>query len=1526
MFNKSDVQDVYPLTPMQEGMLFHYLMDKEAPVYFEQIILTVAGKLDLDLFEKTFNHILATYDVLRTVFVYDKLKKPMQVVLKQRKGSVYFEDICDMDSEAEKAQRIEVFKHEDKLRGFKLEKDLLFRLSVLKTHEDKYCIFWSNHHIIMDGWCMGLLIRDFMTIYGASSQGESLTKEPPAAFANYVQWLQQQDKQKGLNYWTLYLEGYEQQASLPHTKSQTKDPGYDVAEHNFNINESLSRGIGLLAKTNSMTVTSVLQGVFGILLQRYNDTQDVVFATVVSGRPPEVEGIESMVGLFINSIPVRVKCVGSQSFMQLLTTLHQNANDAKPFEYLPLADIQANSPLKGDLIDVSMGYQNYPVQKSVEMGEKVDLEILDMDSNEHSSYDFNCIISSGESLVVSVNYNRRVYSNETVVTVSRHIVTIIEAVVANPQIVIKEIPLLSFSDQEQLLVHFNDTGSQPIVKKPIHQLFRDQAQRTPDHTAISFRAIHDSFQEVLHIPYRQLDEGSENLARRLHGSSGIDRETPIGVLMGNNHFIAETLLGILKAGAAYVPLLPGLPDERLKAIIVDAGIKTVLTLNDHREYAEHLSEICPDLDHIDYVDNSTPFSNSGTPLPEVSSHNLAYIIYTSGTTGTPKGIMIEHAGLVNFALFRVREHDLTGSDTALQLISPSFDGYAANFYPPLISGGCVVLVDETNRLNIHYIDDLMKTCKVTHFALIPSMYRHLLDGLSEDAFVPVRSVTLAAEAANPQLIRDSRERYPHVVLTNEYGPTEATVAASFLPGMTPDDVSIIGKPIPHARIYILGKNRDLLPIGVPGELCIAGIGLARGYLRRPELDNVKFLSLSFSPQHSERIYCTGDLARWLPEGNIQFIGRIDTQIKIRGFRVEPEEVRALLLTYYKSSINDAVVTAVEDQKGDLKLCAYIVGKGNYHVDDPQLRRYLSKQLPDYMVPTHIVTIPSIPLTFSGKIDYNALPKPGILDGEAEQKTENIPLGETETKLRLLWSQVLGIKEERIGANADFFQLGGHSLKAMSLANVIHKAFNKRIEVQRIFQCPTLSILAQEIDMMDTNLFAAIPRQPEQPYYELSYAQKRLWVLQQRHKQSGAFSISETVTIKGKVSQALIKDIMTRLIQRHESFRTSFREEAGEIVQVVAPLESATIPIELVDLTHLNDEQRQAQRLSEPIAEGATVFDLEQSPLLRIKLLYCANDETDLIFTMHHLISDGWSMMILHREFLQLYRELSAGNDIQLPPLNLQYRDYAVWHNQLLTDQQKLEPVLRFWQRRLNGSVPMLDLPYDTPKNMMKSSRSAGYHFFIPGDVTAALRKLTGQHNTSMFTLLLAALNMLLSFLRGQSGIVIAIPGAARPHQDVKEMIGMFVNTLVLKTDVSLSENFIDFLKRVTDDTMQVLEYQAYPMEMIFEHLGIQYPEISVFFNMLNMMETQQLEGRDFTAGHTADVHETKFPLLFYVQEFENGINIACDYFKELFEPATIEKIARMYIKICTAIAQDSTKPITQYKSTGKRKKISRGTI
>jgi non-ribosomal peptide synthetase component F/acyl carrier protein len=808
-------------------------------------------------------------------------------------------------------------------------------------------------------------------------------------------------------------------------------------------------------------------------------------------------------------------------------------------------------------------------------------------------------------------------------------------------------------------------------------------------------------------------------------------------------------------------------------------------------------------------------------------------------------------------------------------------------------------------------------------------------------------------------------------LFNMYGPTETTIMSAVLELHSSDYEKYknlpgipIGKSIANTYLLVLDKNLKMCPVKITGELYIAGEGIAPGYLNNVELTADRFINypltavsfgqilnacgerkecdlgenkirpyngfldedrskpcvhpafsyglLTRDTQHLT-LYRTGDLTCWDTEGNIEFLGRVDFQVKIRGFRIEPGEIEKRILDHEK--IKQAAVILLENREGsdgvDKSLCAYVVADKD--LDIAAVKKYLSGELPDYMVPPYWVILDRLPLNPNGKIDRRALPVPEMA---SSTQTYTAPRNDIERKLVEIWQQIVKVK--RIGIHDDFFAVGGHSLKVLNLVNAIQKEFKVKINFQDIFLYPTVAELYDLIQQIEKIADGAIENQPDKEYYDLSYAQKRLWLLYQLDPDNPAFNLPTRITLYDRVDETGIRKVLEKLVERHESFRTYFKNLKGGVVQIIQ--QQIQVNLEIFDLSDLEDDTREERRARLYLEESFKVFHLEKPPLFRLKLIKCKDSEFDVSLTMHHIITDGWSMEVLEREFRQLYETYKTGGECYLEPLNNRYIDYVYWQERHLADKEKMHGAREFWKKQLQGEHPVLDLPYDYPKKNMKSKKSAANGLVIPVEVGLDLEQIARDHKASLFMVLLAGYYLLLYRLTGQEDILLAVPGAARQHDDLKNIVGFFVNTLVLREKINPGETFIDFLSRIQHHTLQVLEYQSYPMELLCSECKTRYPEISVFFNMLNFGNMHQEDMQSDPSYHLETVQEAKFDMVWYLGEFKKGIRIETHYYRELFEPRTIERIIKLYGVILEDICRNPRKKIGEYRYSLSQKK------
>ncbi|MGE5343973.1 MAG: amino acid adenylation domain-containing protein [Candidatus Omnitrophota bacterium] len=1054
------IDDIYTLTPMQEGMLFHYLMDKQSPAYFEQTSYRIKGELNRGLFEQAFNGIIERHDMLRTIFVHGEVHRPAQVVLKHRKKSIYDEDISHLGAD-EQESWIKKFKNNDKARGFELEEDILIRMAILKIDTDKYEIIWSFHHIIMDGWCISILVKEMLQTYYGLVQGTPVYLPPAAPYKNYIKWLEKQNKEEGIAYWQQYLESYESQATIPQNnpeKNKNKSKEYEPESHRFKLKRTWVKKFIGISNENNVTMSTIVQTLWGILLQKYNNTDDVVFGAIVSGRPANLENVEKIVGLFINAVPVRVKAEPGDTFLGLLKRMNAQMIQARSYEFAPLAEIQSRSVLKRELITSLFIFENYPVDREIEQAGREgqsSFSVQSVNVFEQTTYDLNIVVRFIEELVFNLKYNAVVFEDSIIQRVEKHLGRLAEQIAEkisekpNGDIRLEDIEIITHEEKQQILFEFNNKKAIDYniptewpKEKTIDRIFEEQVEKTPDYIAVIDSMISNEM-SFLQLTYKELNKQSNRLAYELI-QKGVEPDTIVGIKIERSIEMIIGILGILKSGGAYLPIDPDYPQERIDYMLKDSGAKLLFTGNNVVEGVIKLpsKSFCP------------AFFKKGralSPRRAAEGMDLAYVLYTSGSTGRPKGVLIQHRSvlrLVNYPNYiEWKEGNrllLTGNIV--------FDITIFEIWGPLLNGLRVYLVNQDVILNGNKLKSFLYQHRINILHLVPQILNQLGD--EPDLFGHLDYFLVGGDRVGSEYVNMLRRKYQNLKILHMYGPTENTTFSTFHYVKREYETTIpIGKPLNHSSCYIIDKYQRLVPVGVAGELCVGGIGVARGYLNNPELTSEKFTGSRW-PVAGGRVYHTGDLGRWLSNGNIEFLGRIDHQVKIRGFRIELGEIEHRLLG--QPGIKEAVVSIRETKNQDKYLCAYIVSDTDCKISE--LPEALSKNLPNYMIPSFFVSMEQIPLTPNGKVDRKRLPEPELKAGKSYIGPED----EIEEKLVHIWGEILTQPYSIIGIDDDFFELGGHSLKATLMASKIHKEIGVKMELAWIIKQPTIRGIASLI--------------------------------------------------------------------------------------------------------------------------------------------------------------------------------------------------------------------------------------------------------------------------------------------------------------------------------------------------------------------------------------------------------------------------------------------------------------------------------
>ncbi|MEH2000299.1 MAG: amino acid adenylation domain-containing protein [Nostoc sp.] len=1040
----NNIDDLYELSPMQQGMLFHTLYAPESEVYFEQLLCLLQGKLNFPAFEQAWHSVVARHPILRSSFYWEEIEKPLQMVSKQVELPWKELDWRNFTPD-EQQQHLEDFLSGDRQKGFELDVAPLMRFTVIQLGDYTYQFIWSHHHILFDGWSMQIVLKEVLAFYEAYQQGEQLRLKPSRPYREYINWLQQQNISQAKNFWQKTLQGFEAPTPLRVDKStldkSRQQPTYD--EKPFQLSQTVTEKLQYAARQHHLTLNNLVQGAWALLLSRYSGESDVVFGATVSGRPPTLAGVDSMVGLLINTLPIRVQIIANAELLPWLKQLQSQAFEQEQYAYYSLAEIQRLSdvPPGMPLFESILAFENYPLD-SAEQETKKTLEISHISCFERTNYPLTVVINPASQLSGRIVYNTSRFEEETIERMIGHFQTLLTGMGVNLQQDIPQLSMLSAAEEEELILQENSQNIDSIHYKCIHSLFEEQVEKTPDAIALVY--------EKQHLTYRELNNRANQLAHYLQ-ALGVKPEVRVGICIERSLEMVIGILAILKAGGAYVPLDPAYPSERLAFMVEDVQTPILLTQT-------HLQDRLPlnnqTVVNLDSDWESIAQYKEDNLHSEVNPGNLAYIIYTSGSTGKPKGTEVTHRSIIGF-MFGVDYIHLDAQQIWLQHSSISWDAFTLELWPPLLYGGrCVLYPDKIPTPE--ELSQIIQEQRVNTLFLTPALFNLMIDTMPQ-GLSRIKQLLTGGESVSVAHVRRALEILPETQIINGYGPSECTVFTCCypIPKQFAENVNSvpIGKPIGDRTVYLLDRDLHRVPVGVPGELYIGGTSVARGYLNQPTLTHEKFIPNPFI--EGDTLYKSGDLARRLPDGNLEFLGRIDTQVKIRGFRIELEEIEAFLNQH--PDIKQVVVIVREDEPGNKYLVAYLVTKHN-QLTPSILRNFLKKKLPDYMIPAAFVFLEAFPLTPNAKINRRALPTP-----DTSQRNLEIdfvaPRTPTEQELASIWLEVLRLKQ--VGIHDNFFELGGHSLLAIQVISRLMEAFSLDFPLRYLFENPTIAELAQK---------------------------------------------------------------------------------------------------------------------------------------------------------------------------------------------------------------------------------------------------------------------------------------------------------------------------------------------------------------------------------------------------------------------------------------------------------------------------------
>ena len=1562
-------KEYYPLSSTQRRMYVLQQMDKTVTAYNMPHIWQLEGFIDKNRLQRTFNRLAPRHESLRTSFeiIQDELVQRIHPSVEIQIENYDFEKNRDEVTGSERSC-IHSF-----IRPFDLTRTPLMRVGLISGEKDTHVFIVDMHHIISDGISHDIFMKDLIALY-LEKKLPPLKLQYKDYSEWYWRREEKDGPGKQEEFWLSRFAGEIPVLNIATDYNRPAIQNFEGDTVDFELDEVETKKIKELAQSRGATLFMVLTALFNVLLSKLSGQEDIVLGTTIAGRNhPDLEPI---IGMFVNTLALRNYPSAGKSFPEFLRevkdrTLQDFENQEYPFEELVEKVTLDRDFSRNPLFDVMISLQNRAAGSGQMPAGQMDtfkVKPYTFD-NKTATFDLVLMAIEGENrLYLSLDYCTKLFREETIRRFTSYFKQMVSGVIENSNRKISLIEIIPAKEKNRVLYDFNKTGTPYPRDKTIHELFAEQAREAGHRAAlIAAKEKPNTEPGTMTLTYNQLNRESHRLAVTLK-EKGVAPGSIVGIMVTRSAAMITGMLAVLKAGGAYLPLDHQYPRERIRYILEKSGTDILLT-------QKQLIETFKDLDFkkeiIDLDDESIyrgakkPDAIQDRTLPR----DLAYVIYTSGSTGNPKGVAVEHGNVVNFITGVTSKIDFSPGKTILAVTTISFDIFVLETLLPLAAGLKLVIANEQQQTDPHLLAKVITRNCIDMLQLTPSRLNLLYAADKNLACLAGPGELMVGGEAFPENLFETVKKKYKGKIYNMYGPTETTVWSA-IKDLTAAQKVNIGTPIANTQIYIVASNHNIQPAGIAGELFIGGDGVARGYLDNPEMTDERFclrppgaprrggpiccanrlyrfsfvsglgrnmmrnslLTLKVPGKSINRSYLshrsyisylsyykTGDLARWItggPTAELEFLGRIDYQVKIRGFRIELEEIEEQLTAHEK--IKEAVVL-VKGNDSDKYLCAYIVPvtPGTFEKKPDfaqQLSVYLSGKLPGYMIPSFFIPIEEMPLTPNGKIQRKALPEPGKKTGEKY----SAPRDEIEKKLADLWAGVLNIKlppeaeQHPIGIDDNFFRLGGHSIKATILVSRIYEIFDVKLPLAELFKLKTIRALSQYIKHSGKTRYQIIEPREKREYYDVSYGQKRVWLLSQNREASLSFNMTNDYLFKRELDIQTINKVFNRLIRRHESLRTVFLLIEEKIGQKVLAAGQVEFHPEYEDLRAVENKDETVIKLLETGHD--TPFDLQKGPLIRVKLIQTREKEYILFTAMHHIISDFLSMEVLSKEFVRLYRAFERREENPLKPLKIQYKDFALWQNKQLSEAN-LERLQEYWRGKFAGKAPVLELPYDHARPGIQSYNGGTVDFALPPDITAKLRTTAAENNSTLFMILYAAMNVFLFFYTGQTDIVMGIPASGREHPDLENQIGFYLNTLAIRTVFREEHLFLQLLEIVKKVTTEAYLHQMYPFDRLIDDLKIKrepgrHPLFDVVVDMITVNRSlappddmwakpgQESKNEEFTNYSKG---KSKFDLTIYFFEGLETINVFFEYNRDLFEPKTITRMAKRFRKLLDRI-------------------------
>lgn len=1493
--SKENTAAIYPLSPLQQGILFECLYANDSSLYFEQQCLTLEGQLDIDAFRQAWQEVVSRHPSLRTLILWENRKAPLQVVRKTAELGWQHEDWQGL-SPAEQETRLESFLEADRQRGFALTLAPLMRCALIKIAENTHHFVWSAHHIIIDGWCTSILYEEAFALYHAKSTGQTLRLPPARPYQDYIAWLQKQDQALAEQFWRRELQGFTAPTPLIADRPKYEDRANRPCSYGIDIPNHLGTALQNFCRQQQLTLNTLFMGAWAILLSRYAREEDIVFGVTVSGRPGTLTGVEKMVGLFINTLPARIRVPAESPLLEWLQKLQLAHVNREEYAYSALPDIQkwSDLPPGNRLFDSLFVLENYPDEEDGD----TQLILTNTRNFELTSFPLSVAVTLGETIGIAFLYKSNRFNPGTVVRMAGHYRQLLHEIVHCPHKQLRQLQLLTAAEKQQILIEWNQTQTAYPADKCLQQLFEEQAAQAPNRIALV-----DGTEQ---LTYHELNTQANQLAHYL-SFQGVQAETLVGLYLERSSTMIIAILAILKAGGVYLPLDTGYPQARIELMIKDAEVPLLLTQENFLDQLDKLkiTTLCMDRDW-DVFCTHQPTTN---PASCYISDHPAYVMYTSGSTGTPKGVVVTHRNIVRLVK-NTNYIDFHSDRTLLQLASVTFDAATFEIWASLLNGAKLVITTKeialspeklANYLHFHQIDTLFLTTALFN----------QISQIKPDCFAELDTLLFGGEQVDPKWVKKILDTAPPKHLLHVYGPTENTTFSSWYeikPGEIDAEAMTIpiGTPISNTKIYILDNSIQPVPIGVVGELYTGGDGVACGYLNRQKLSSERFIINPFS---EGLLYKTGDLARYLPDGAIEFIGRLDNQVKIRGYRIELGEIEAVLNQH--PLVRDCVVRAMERSPGQKRLVAYVIPASTPAFSVTNLRESLRQTLPDYMVPNAFVPLDSFPLNPNGKIDDQKLPKPNFIDPSANYEP---PETEAEKCLAALWQDIL--KTEYVGLNDNFFELGGDSIISLQLISRAKQSC-LHITPKDIFNSKTLRQLAAAAKATHT-----IDEAEQAPVIgEVKLLPIQRWFFDLQQPEPHHFNQASCFIVPAQLDMQTLIEAARRLLRHHDMLRAYYRQtETGWQQTVASPDQHAPV-IDRFDHSMLPPEQRIGQ-LSQESAQLQASLSLDTPPLMRLAWFdYGPAENGRLVWIIHHLVVDGVSWRILEEDLNSVYEALRQGKKAGFAAKTTSFRN---WANALehYSQSPSLLSQISYWEMLLKQGNPALPVDYPIPPPGNTVASAAHVHCRLnPAETRGLLQEAPPAYRTQVNDLLLTALVMAFQSYTGSDTLWLDLETHGRHNDfdaatdgsnfDLSRTVGWFTSVFPLRLKLdrqALGANIKSIKEQLRSVPMRGMGYGLlYSLGKLTRSEQSAKPEIG--FNYLGQFDRHHhkegaetgrgrliLDQADIDLGNEWSPHQLR-PHLLDINGWVSGgcLQFTWSYSQNIHKPDTMLRLSETYV-------------------------------